>query len=136
MLPLEITLLKFLAVGVTNTVVGMGVIYIAWHYWQLGDLVSNMLGYAVGIIWSYSLNRQWTFRDTGSISRSFSRFALVCGVAYVLNLIVVFATRHAMGPQSFLPHVFGNVIYTVTGYLGSRYFAFNSSQPVADNGLR
>ena len=114
----------------------MGIIYVAWHYWQLGDLVSNMLGYAVGFIWSYALNRQWTFRDTGAIGRSFSRFALVCAVAYVLNLIVVFATRHAMGPQSFLPHVFGNVVYTVTGYLGSRFFAFNSAQPVADNGFR
>ena len=115
---------RFLLVGLSNTLIGMGVIYFAWRVLGLGDLPANMLGYAIGFVWSYGLNRLWTFQDSGAMGRSFSRFALVCAVAYLANLLVLFTARRLMGDASFLPHVFGSVAYTALGYLGSRFFAF------------
>lgn len=100
---------RFVLVGLSNTLIGMGVIYLAWRGLGLGDLPANMIGYGIGFVWSYGLNRLWTFQDSG---------------AYLANLLVLFAARRLMGEASFLPHVFGSVAYTVLGYLGSRFFAF------------
>lgn len=121
------TAVRFALVGVVNTLVGMGVIFIAWHFLGFGDLAANLLGYAAGFLCSYSLNKLWTFSDRGAVGRSLWRFALVCAVAYAANLIVLFGTRSAMGPETFLPHVMGSLTYTVTGYLGSRFFAFRKT---------
>lgn len=128
MIPIKNTFVKFGLVGAVNTLVGMGVIFIAWHFFGFGDLAANLLGYAVGFFCSYTLNRLWTFSDRGAVGRSFWRFALVCALAYVANLLVLFCARSLMGPQSFMPHVFGSITYTIIGYLGSRYFAFRSAR--------
>jgi len=121
------TFIRFILVGLSNTMIGMSIIYIAWHFLQLGDLVSNLLGYAVGFVWSFGMNRLWTFHHHGPVMRSFWRFAAVCAAAYAANLLVLFSARSYLGPESFLPHVLGVVIYTLIGYLGSRYFAFRKS---------
>ena len=118
------TFIKFALVGALNTLVGMGMIFVAWHFFGFSDFAANLTGYAVGFCCSYGLNRLWTFADRGAVSRSLWRFALVCAVAYGANLIVLFAARGAMGPETFLPHVAGSITYTVVGYLGSRHFAF------------
>lgn len=123
---IDSSLLKFAMVGVTNTVIGLSVIYIAWFVFGFGDLLSNVLGYAVGFLWGYRLNRRWTFRARGAVGQSFWRYALVCAVAYAANLLVLFAVRNAIGEQSFLPHALGTVAYTSLAYLGSRFFAFRN----------
>jgi putative flippase GtrA len=119
---------RFVLVGVSNTAIGMSVIYIAWSTFRLGDMSANVLGYVIGFLWSFAINRLWTFHDNGAVTRSFTRFALVCAVAYAANLLVLFATRSAIGEASFLPHVFGAVTYTILGYLGSRFFVFKHPQ--------
>ncbi|HEV2613026.1 MAG TPA: GtrA family protein [Noviherbaspirillum sp.] len=115
---------RFLLVGVSNTVIGMGIVYIAWRFFGWQDVSANVLGYLVGFLWSFSMNRIWTFNDKGAVARSFSRFALVCAVAYAANLAILIAARSIMGEGSFLPHIFGAVAYTGLGYVGSRLFAF------------
>ena len=122
---------RFALVGVSNTLIGIGVIYFAWRVLQWGDLPSNLLGYLVGFCWSYTLNRLWTFQDSGTVRRSFARFALVCAAAYAGNLLVLFAARALVGETSFLPHLLGSVAYTLLGYLGSRYFVFVHREPPA-----
>lgn len=128
------SLFRFILVGLSNTLIGMGVIYFAWRVLGLGDLPANMLGYAIGFVWSYSLNRLWTFQDSGAMGRSFGRFALVCAVGYLANLLVLFTARRLMGEASFLPHVFGTVAYTALGYLGSRFFAFRQQVNPGEGG--
>lgn len=134
MIQINNTLLKFGLTGLANTLIGMSVIFIAWHFFGFSDLAANLLGYGVGFMCSYAINRVWTFSHRGSMGRSFWRFALVCAVAYIANLLVLFSVRGAIGEASFLPHVAGSVVYTIIGYLGSRFFAFKSTHetPLAD----
>lgn len=122
------TFVRFLLVGISNTLIGMGVIFVAWHFLRWSDLAANITGYAIGFVWSYTLNRIWTFGHRGSAARSFGRFLLVCAMAYAVNLAVLFTLRPLMGEVSFIPHIAGMGAYTVVGYLGSRFFAFGQSR--------
>lgn len=126
------TFFRFVIVGISNTLIGISIIYIAWRFLGWGDLASNLTGYAIGFAWSYLLNRQWTFRHRGSVGRSLGRFMLVCAGAYAVNLLVLFALRHSLGAESFLPHIAGMVVYTVVSYLGSRFFAFGKHVPLLE----
>lgn len=118
--------LRFATVGVSNTLVGLGLIWVAWHWWGWPDLPANALGYAAGFAWGFLLNRGWTFRHHGPAGASLLRYALVCAVAYALNLVVLAATRAAIGPDSFWPQVLSMGVYTVVAFAGSHFYAFRA----------
>ena len=116
--------LRFLTVGVSNTLIGVLVIYLAWRGWGWPDWAANSLGYAVGFVWGFGLNRRWTFRARGSVSRSFARYVLVCAVAFAANLVVMLSFRRTLGDATFAPHLIGVCVYTALAFAGSHYFAF------------
>lgn len=120
------TFMRFLFVGLANTAAALGVIFFAKIWLGLGDALANVLGYAFGLTLSFLLNRRWTFRHSGALSRSVPTFLLVQAVAYLLNLYCVL-TLIDWGVNSFLAQILGIPPYTVMSYLGSRYLVFADS---------
>jgi putative flippase GtrA len=116
--------LRFAVVGVSNTLIGVLVIYLAWRVWGWPDWIANSLGYAVGLGCGFGLNRRWTFRARDNVSRSFARYLLVCGVAFAANLVAMLSFRRVLGDATFAPHLIGVCLYTAIAFLGSHYFAF------------
>lgn len=117
---------RFLAVGVLNTLVGLGSIYACKYFLGLGDVPANMIGYLIGLTNSFLWNRRWTFSHSGRIGIAAARFFLVFIVAYAVNLSVALTCIHILSINSYLAHAVATVPYTVIFYLGSRYFVFNS----------
>jgi putative flippase GtrA len=115
---------RFLGVGVVNTAVGLGLIYACKWFLELGDVFANFIGYGVGIVVSFTLNRRWTFRHEGAVHSAFFRFIFVTALAYMVNLSVVLCLIHGLGINSYLAQAGGVIPYTLVGYIGSRYFAF------------
>jgi putative flippase GtrA len=136
-MPLWQSALRFGLVGVSNTVLGLAVIWLAWRWWGWADLPANVLGYAVGFVWSFFAHRHWTFgRPAGRAERHLLRYALVCAAAYAMNLLVLHAARAWAGPQPFWPHVLAMVAYTAVSFTGSRFFAFKESPPCSTRSAR
>jgi putative flippase GtrA len=123
---LDLKLVRFLVVGLGNTLLGLLAIY-AFKWADIGDVISNALGYGVGIIFSFCLNRQWTFRHKASPWAPFMRFIVVIGVAYALNLLVVMSCINALHINAFIAQALGIPAYTIVSYLGSRYYVFSES---------
>lgn len=115
--------LRFLLVGIGNTLVGLAVIYAVKAFFGVGDVAANALGYGVGFLISFSLNRSWTFRHQGVVTRALAAFLIVQAAAYSLNLACVLAMI-GFGIDSYVAQALGIPPYTVVSYLGSRYFAF------------
>jgi putative flippase GtrA len=116
--------LRFGVVGVVNTVLGLAIIFVAKAFLGLEDLAANLLGYGLGLVCGFVLNRSWTFRHEGRAFAAFWRFGLAFAVAYVLNLVTVFGLRDAMGVNSYLAQAGGVIPYTISFYLMSAYFVF------------
>ncbi len=115
--------LRYGTVGVINTVVGLSVIYGCMAL-GLGDVASNLIGYAVGLLVSFRLNSGWTFARSGAGLGAAGRFALVIGVAYLANLAAMLAARDGLGLNSHLAQFVGVIVYAVIGFVGSRSYAF------------
>lgn len=99
-------MLKFAIVGGTTFVVDNGV----WYALKLGVLESKpttakAIGIIVATIVSYVLNREWSFRTRGGRERHHEAalFFIISGVAVVVNLVPLWASRYVLHLQ--VPHV-------------------------------
>jgi putative flippase GtrA len=120
--------LRFLSVGVVNTLVGLSIIYAAKALFGMGDGWANASGYAVGLCVSFTLNRQWTFAHRGAVAPAALRFLMVAAVAYAMNLLTVMLCIHGLGINSYIAQALGIPPYTVTSYVLSRLWAFRADR--------
>jgi len=127
-LGLHLPLVRFLIVGVANTLVGIGTMYAAMYFLGFDIVYANILGYAIGTIQSFLLNKSWTFGSSDRAVSSFIRFLLVLAVAYGANLVTVIVANTTFGVNPYVAQALGIFPYTSIGFLGSRYFAFRNQR--------
>jgi putative flippase GtrA len=120
----NITLVRYLAVGVVNTVLGLLVIYALKRLAEVEDTTANLVGYCVGILFGFQLNKRWTFSHLGDNWLTLLRYVMVLSVAYITNLAVVLYAIEVLQINSYLAQTTGVVPFTIIGFLGSRYFVF------------
>ncbi|MDF2669321.1 MAG: polysaccharide biosynthesis protein GtrA [Paenibacillus sp.] len=127
---------RFLLVGVLNTIVGLSIAYlllnaIGTNYW-----VSTFFGNCIGAVVSYFLNKAFTFQSQVSIGSSIWKFASVILVCYVVsyaaargisNGLLGLADIQSKGWADNLAVLLGAGFYTISNYLGQRFFVFRSS---------
>ena len=115
--------LRFAAVGVLNTAVGLGVIFAGMAVLGLGDVAANALGYAVGLVVSFLGNRSWTFRHRGPWRGALVRFVAVFAGAYLVNLLTMLSVRDGLRWGSYAAQIAGTLAYPIVFFLGSRSLA-------------
>lgn len=123
---LDVTAVRYVAVGLANTLIGLFVIYVGMFAFGLGDVSANVVGYTVGLLASFALNKRWTFRHEGDVLPSLIRFLVVVLLAYAANLATVLLATNVLEWNRYVAQGLGVVPYTVVGYVGSRLFAFRS----------
>ena len=128
---------RFGLVGILNTALGLTIIIGSKVIFDTPDLLANALGYGVGLVVSFALNRGWTFGHRGRVASSATRFVVVFVSAYALNLATVFGLRDLAGWNAYFAQVGGVFPYIVCFYLGSALYVFprpenSSSAPRAD----
>lgn len=118
---------RFSASGVVNTALGASTILIftalGTHYF-----LANAMGYAVGLLTSFLLNKNWTFkaksgRDTGELAR----FIAVFAVAYSVNIATVTIAIEVLRSNALAAQVVGIVFYTMISFVGMKYVVFRST---------
>jgi putative flippase GtrA len=122
--------LKFLVVGVVNTLVGTAIMFglynlAGWGYWP-----SSLANYILASILSFFLNRHFTFQSTERGWRPVVRFALnilVCyAIAYGIAKPLVRLVFAGAGDKvrDNLSMLAGMCLFTLLNYFGQRFFAF------------
>jgi putative flippase GtrA len=114
---------RFLLVGVLNTLTGLSAIYFGKFALGMPDIPANVFGYAVGLAVSFWGNAAWTFEYRGKLGPSAVRYLAVFAAAYAANLASLLALRSA-GIDSDLAQAASTVPYAVSFYALSRLFAF------------
>ena len=116
--------LRFSAVGVVNTIIGLAAIYAAMFFFQARPATANAIGYSIGLAISFALNRAWTFRSNRPVVTVLPKYLLVAGISYLLNLTVVVMSTSFFSANPYLAQLLGVGIYTVCMFFGCRWFAF------------
>ena len=124
---LQNSALRYALVGVANTAVGLGVIFVLMYMGAKPE-VANLLGYIVGFFNSYFLNKKFTFKSHNSHKQDFVRFGVAMGVSYLINLAVLVVLHYEFGVDKYLSQIIANVSYTISGYAISKLWAFKPSE--------
>jgi putative flippase GtrA len=122
---------RFVLVGVANTLTGLLIIYGLKWLFGIADVLANFVGYAVGLCVSYILNARWTFSFRGSFSTAVPRFVLVIVAAYLANLVTVSAALYWLYLDSYVAQAAGVAPYALVTYCGSKWFVFDRKRPPA-----
>lgn len=126
------TMIKFLIVGVINTLVGNGVMFLLYNLCSAGYTLSTIANYVVGSIVSYFLNKYYTFNKKQKSVKEVLRFIInivVCyAVAYGLAKPLAYTLLSAATPsvKDNLAMLAGSGIFIVLNYFGQRFFAFKT----------
>ena len=129
----DATFLRFLLVGVANTLVGTGVMYALYNLAHCGYWFSSAMNYVVGSVVSYFLNKRFTFRDDSRDPRTVLRFVLniaVCyaaayGAARPLARLLLSGVDETLRENIAL--FFGMCIFVALNYLGQRLLVFRKA---------
>lgn len=124
------TVPRFLLVGVINTLVGCGAMFLLynlahWSYW-----LSSAANYVLGGVVSFFLNKYFTFRKRawswGQAVRFAANVVLCWLLAYGLAqpLVRRLLTGWPVNLQENAAMLAGMCLYTALNYLGQRFFAF------------
>ncbi len=126
------TVLKFLLVGVFNTLVGCGTMFLLYNLAGCSYWFSSSANYVVGSVVSFFLNKYFTFQNRERSWKQVWKFVINVAVCY---LIAYGAAKpvilHLLADQSTVLQenaamFTGMCIYTVLNYFGQRFFAFRN----------
>lgn len=128
------SMLRFLLVGVVNTLVGAGIMFLLYNLAGCSYWLSSAANYIVGGVVSYFLNKYYTFKNTERSWKQVLRFALNVAVCWLLayGIAKPLALRLLAGfdekLQTNAAMLAGLYLYTALNYLGQRFFAFRAKE--------
>lgn len=127
-------LIKFVLVGVVNTLVGMAIMFGLYNLAGCSYWVSSAANYILTSILSYILNKTFTFGNKDNVGSTAVRFALNIAVCYLLaygiakpavNWMLSGASVSLRDNYSMFA---GMVLFTGFNYIGQRFFAFRETK--------
>ena len=135
---LDSSFIRFLIVGVINTLVGTAVMFGLYniaglHKWgQIGYWLSTIGNYTVGSVVSFFLNKHFTFKNKEKGKAVVIRFVIniaVCmtlayGIAQKCVELALAGTFLSEQLQGNISMLVGMGLFVLLNYFGQRFFAF------------
>ena len=114
---------KFMIVGLSNTVITFFVYAITIKLIKLHYLLASTLGYVFGLINSYIWNLRWTFKSNHS-NRILIKFILVNFVALSVNLISMRVMVEKIEMNEFIAQIIAIGISLIVNFGGNNFWTF------------
>jgi putative flippase GtrA len=127
------TFLRFLLVGVINTVVGLSSMLLLLNLWGFSYWLATFTGNSIGAGTSFFLNRTFTFKSQIPITAGAPKFLAVIAVCYLISYsLASWAANHILIPdwarvlvtEDELAVLFGTSLYMCANYFGQKLFVF------------
>ncbi len=124
------TFLKFVLVGIANTVFGMAIMFILYNAFGVNYWISSAANYVCGSILSYFLNKYFTFQNKEKSLAVIVRFIVNISICYfiaygVAKPFVRFVFSGAGATlQDNMAMLAGAGLFMILNYFGQRFFAF------------
>ena len=117
--------LRYICVGVLNTSVGYAIIFACMYILSLDAVMSNFIGYGLGLVVSYMLNKFFTFRTSARSMSEPIKFVMVFGVSYTANLVALIALIDIFHMHKGLAQFPAGVMYIALSYILNKRYVFS-----------
>lgn len=123
-------MIRFLAVGMVNTLIGMAIMFGLYNLAGLSYWFSSAANYILVSCLSFILNKKFTFRHQGETFWSGIRFALNIAFCYLLAYGIAkpcaleLLDTSSQTLQENVAMMVGMCLFTGLNYIGQRWFVF------------
>lgn len=127
---IDLATLKFILVGIINTLIGGGIQFILLNLFNADYWISNLSNLIIGSIVSYFLNKFFTFKSKGKSVKEVIVFAINVAVCHIIayGLAEPFVNYILSGQNDTIRKnialAVGMVLFTGLNYLGQRFIVF------------
>lgn len=115
---------KFGIVGVSNTLLTFGVYTLLLKVFGVWYLAASGIGFAVGAVNGFLLNRKWTFREHVGDRLTPVRWTTVQGCGLLVNLGLVYTFVSSVGLDKLVGQACATLIVVVGTFLANRAWTF------------
>ena len=117
-------LIAFGIVGCVNTLVDFAVYSAMFGLLELEPWVSQIIGYAAGVVCSFILNHTIVFRDgTRKLNEQMILFLLVNGISWALSTLLI-GWLTGEGLNAYIAKVLVTVVIMLINYFGYKLLVF------------
>jgi putative flippase GtrA len=130
--PVLVQFVKFGIVGVSNTLLTLVVYTVLLKVFGVWYLAASGIGFVVGAVNGFLLNRRWTFREHVGDAFTPVRWGIVqtCGLGINEGLLYLFV--HDAQLDKLIAQVCATAVVTVSTFFVNRAWTFRAHTPVAD----
>ena len=118
-------LIRFLAVGFLCTALNYLSFFILLHFLQFNFLLSSGLGYVIGLLFGYFLNRVWTFRSNVNSLFQKAKYLFTYSVSLIVGLITLQFLVEKYGLEIEIANICVIFITTILNFLGTKFWVFH-----------
>ena len=121
------SLLKFVAVGITNNLIGY-LTFVVLSLWGMSAIGAMSISYVLGMFISFAGNRKWTFSHNGRMGSALLRFIGVNVLCYGLNVGILAVFVNLLGLPQILVQFFAVGVVAICTFLLMRLWVFRPNQ--------
>lgn len=131
---IDMATIKFLMVGVINTLVGTGVMFLLYNVFSASYWVSSAANYIVGSVVSYFLNKYFTFQNKEKSMVQVLKFVVNISICYLIAyggakpLVRYLLSSSNEKVQDNISMLIGMGLFVVLNYFGQRFIVFKDNK--------
>lgn len=131
---LDFTTIKFIIVGIINTIVGTSVMFILYNVFSVGYWVSSAANYIIGSIVSYFLNKYFTFQNREKSFKQIILFVINISLCYLIAygvakpMVAFILNQYNEKIQGNISMLVGMGLFVILNYFGQRLVVFRQSK--------
>jgi putative flippase GtrA len=122
---------KFGIVGVSNTLLAFSVYTLLLKVFGVWYLAASGIGFGVGAVNGFLLNRRWTFKEHVGDALTPVRWTVVQGCGLLANLGLVYVLVSDASLDKLVGQAFATAIVVVLTFFANRAWTFRMHAPVA-----
>tara|TARA_B100000475_G_scaffold189886_1_gene161577 strand:+ start:552 stop:983 length:432 start_codon:yes stop_codon:yes gene_type:complete len=115
---------RFLLVGIVNAIAGYTLIIALYSLLNLNIYLSNLIGYLIGLIISFILNRNFVFKVGGKIINQFLKFIFSFFLSYFLNIFVFYISSEFINLNYYFALFIASLFYSISFFISCNFFTF------------
>jgi putative flippase GtrA len=132
--PIVAQFIKFGLVGVSNTVIAFGIYTVLLKAFGVWYIAASGIGFAVGAVNGFLLNRSWTFRGHAGGSNAALRWMVVQGCGLMINLGLVYLLVSHGGMDKLSGQAIATAIVVVLTFFVNRRWTFRVHLMIDERG--
>jgi putative flippase GtrA len=129
--PVVVQFVKFGIVGVSNTLLAFAVYTLLLKVFGVWYLAASAIGFMVGAVNGFLLNRRWTFSGHVGDALTPVRWAVVQGCGLGLNEGLLYLWVAGVGLDKLVGQALAIVVVTTVTFFANRAWTFRMHAPVA-----